>query len=313
MKKHFTVTISGLSGSHHYTSHRSIIWRSALAVMLVLAGVVASLHHNYRQYGEAQTQHSKTAAVKQELARVKSVNATLNREIAEYDQRMWKMAEELREIEEVIGLHTTPWGSGEEQVEPNLRMEEAVLSTYQQKVLHRTIPNGFPTTAKIITSVFGPRVHPVTRKTTTHKGIDIRARKNTKVYSTADGIVRTANYSKFSGNRVIIQHNFGFSSYFAHLSKMKVRAGDVIQRGDLIGLSGDSGQSAGPHLHYEVRYLGKPLNPADFLNWEFGSHEIFTQVKVIKWPSLINLINKQITPATLRLSQLGVNSPGRLK
>ncbi len=189
------------------------------------------------------------------------------------------------------------------------RVKMVALSVQQESILHNNIPNGSPTKTMVITSKFGNRVHPVTKVKSLHRGIDLRAKKRSEVMATADGIVRTAEYSKLNGNHVIIRHNFGFESYFAHLHKMKVKPGDAILKGDVVGLSGNSGQSAGPHLHYEIRYLGKSINPIDFLKWEFGSHEIFTHVKEIKWQSLISLINRQITHPTLQLSQLDPVSP----
>ena len=131
----------------------------------------------------------------------------------------------------------------------------------------------------------------------------MKAAKGTEIYATADGIIKDAGYSKLSGNRIVLSHNLGFQTRYAHLSDIKIKTGDVVQKGDLIGLSGNTGRSDGPHLHYEIRYLDKPHNPIDFINWEFGNQEIFTNVRGIQWQSLISLINKQLSRPTLQLSQ----------
>ncbi|MGI9311523.1 MAG: M23 family metallopeptidase, partial [bacterium] len=184
------------------------------------------------------------------------------------------------------------------------RAEMAAFSARQENILLTSIPNGFPTESTVITSRYGPRIHPVTKVRHFHNGVDIRAKGHVPVYATADGIVRAADHSRLSGNRVVVRHNFGFESYYAHLHKLQATPGDVVRKGDVIGLSGNSGQSAGPHLHYEIRYLGKPLNPSAFLDWRFGSHEIFTQVEEVKWPSLLSLINQRITHPMFQLSLL---------
>ncbi len=184
------------------------------------------------------------------------------------------------------------------------RIEKISLNISQQKVLHDSIPNGYPTEALGITSAFGKRIHPTTKEASFHNGVDLRAAEGTQIYATADGVIKLANYNKLSGNHIVLSHNYGFETRYAHLSKMQVNAGDVVQKGDLIGLSGNTGRSDGPHLHYEIRYLDKAHDPSDFLDWEFGSQEIFTKVRGIQWQSLISLINKQVSRPTLQLSQL---------
>lgn len=240
--------------------------------------------------------------------RIRAIGQFYSGKEAEYSA----IGDRLVQIEGMVNTHAgspTNFRDGGHTLAARVNM--AALSVQQETILHNSIPSGFPTETRTITSKFGYRIHPVTNVKSFHKGVDIRAKGRVGVHATADGVVRAANYSQLSGNRVIVQHNFGFESYYAHLHKMNVKPGDIIHKGQMVGVSGNSGQSAGPHLHYEVRYLGKPVNPAGFLQWEFGSHEIFTQVKGVKWPSLINLINKQITHPTLQLSQLGPVSPER--
>jgi len=186
------------------------------------------------------------------------------------------------------------------------RIELASLNITQRKMLHDSIPNGYPTDNTGVTSTFGKRVHPTTKQSSFHNGIDLKATEGTDVYATADGVIKQAAYNKLSGKRIILSHNLGFESRYAHLSKMTVKPGDVVQKGDIIGLSGNTGRSDGPHLHYEIRYLDKAHNPIDFMKWEFGNQEIFTNVRGIQWQSLISLINKQISRPTLQLSQVAL-------
>ena len=290
-------------------------------------------HHNAR-LGEALARHNREVqALNRELGEIErssglgvavgddrtalaqrlgAIGQFYNGKKTEYTEISGRVA---RIEAQIAGITTPPAGPSQVAWDADHllaeRVDQAALSVHQEVVLHSSIPNGFPTESRTITSNFGQRIHPVTKRNSFHKGVDIRAKGHAPIRATADGVVRAANYSKLSGNRVIVRHNFGFESFYAHLHKMHVKPGDVVQKGDVVGVSGNSGQSAAPHLHYEIHYLEKPVDPIDFLQWEFGSHEIFTQVKSIKWPSLINLINKQITHPTLQLSQLEPVLPER--
>ncbi|HEX9655994.1 MAG TPA: M23 family metallopeptidase [Bacteroidota bacterium] len=112
---------------------------------------------------------------------------------------------------------------------------------------------------------FGMRVHPVLRVYRMHEGLDIIADVGTDVYATGDGVVRFGGKTLGGyGNVVDISHGFGYSSLYAHLSKVLVRPGQRVRRGELIAKSGRSGLVSGPHLHYEVRLNGRKQNPVDF-------------------------------------------------
>jgi len=219
------------------------------------------------------------------------------------EQEFSEIGSRVQQIEGLIGLSEDERTDAQEDADLAARVELASLTASHEKILHDSIPNGYPVDASVVTSQFGKRIHPITKIKTFHKGVDLRAETGAIVLATADGIVRTSDYSEISGNRLVIQHNFGFETRYSHLDEFAVEPGDIVHKGDQIGLSGNTGQSDAPHLHYEIRYLGKSVDPDQFLKWKFGSHEIFTNVRGIKWPSLISLINKQI-PQTLELSKL---------
>ncbi|MFO7659057.1 MAG: M23 family metallopeptidase [Bacteroidales bacterium] len=128
-----------------------------------------------------------------------------------------------------------------------------------------SVPSIMPVSPKYLTmisSFFGMRLDPFTHLLSEHQGYDYVAPAGTKIYATGNGIVTLSKYSrKGYGNEVIIDHNFGFSTRYAHLSKILAEQGDSVKRGQVIGLVGSTGRSTGPHLHYEVRYMGKPVNP----------------------------------------------------
>lgn len=126
-------------------------------------------------------------------------------------------------------------------------------------------PSGWPTRGRI-TSPFGYRRNPVNGRMHHHTGIDIANSTGTPIYATANGTVSVAAYRGGYGNLIIIEHGYGYSTYYAHLSRISVRPFQQVSRGQLIGYMGSTGQSTGPHLHYEVRVRGNPVNPRNYLN-----------------------------------------------
>ncbi len=132
-----------------------------------------------------------------------------------------------------------------------------------EKIL-RKIPLGYPVFGRI-TSRYGYRIDPFSGKYEFHKGIDIRAKYGAPVRATADGIVEFAGKHPGYGKMVIIRHRYGFKTLYAHLSKVKTRAGKRVKVGTVIGYVGSTGKSTGPHLHYEVIRYRKAKNPVHYL------------------------------------------------
>jgi murein DD-endopeptidase MepM/ murein hydrolase activator NlpD len=112
---------------------------------------------------------------------------------------------------------------------------------------------------------FGMRIDPVYKAPVFHAGMDFAAIKGTKIYATADGKVELVDTkSRKYGNYVKINHGYGYKTLYAHMSKIAVRSGQKVKRGDVIGYVGDTGKSISPHIHYEVHRNGKPVNPLHF-------------------------------------------------
>lgn len=173
---------------------------------------------------------------------------------------------------------------------PALRRPAASANSGEHQRLLNLIPSGSPlkNVAKI-SSYFGKRVHPILRRLRNHRGLDFAARTGTPVYATARGVVREAKKTSSGyGRQVVVEHGLGFASRYAHLSQLAVKAGDQVVKGTLIGQSGNSGRSTGPHLHYEVSYRGKTLDPLNFVRWSKTNFQaIFTEEKGVPWASLI--------------------------
>ena len=126
------------------------------------------------------------------------------------------------------------------------------------------IPNSMPTEGRL-TSPFGDRTHPVTKKIEFHSGIDLANNTGTYIYASATGIVLFSEINGTYGKMILISHGNGYSTVYAHLSKQLVKAGDQVKKGDLIGKMGSTGRSTGPHLHFEIRENGTPIDPQKIL------------------------------------------------
>jgi murein DD-endopeptidase MepM/ murein hydrolase activator NlpD len=112
-----------------------------------------------------------------------------------------------------------------------------------------------------LSSEFGERIHPLSGDSTFHNGIDIALDEGDPVTACFDGEVITSEYNDYSGNYVIIKHIDDYTSSYAHMSRLEVPVGTLVKKGDVIGLAGSTGSATGPHLHFEIRRGGTPLDP----------------------------------------------------
>ncbi len=128
-----------------------------------------------------------------------------------------------------------------------------------------SVPSRMPVDGMRLSSGYGMRTHPVLGGQRRHNGVDLAAAHGTPVYATADGLVGKAQYWGSYGNYVQIEHGGEMQTRYAHLSSYTVRLGDPVQKGDLIGYIGSTGRSTGPHLHYEVRVAGQPVDPRPYM------------------------------------------------
>ncbi|WP_283391160.1 M23 family metallopeptidase [Millionella massiliensis] len=121
----------------------------------------------------------------------------------------------------------------------------------------------------LLTASFGERVHPFFKTMTQHNGVDYSVPEGTAVFATADGTVRSLQTrGQTSGLTMVIDHGNGYKTVYSHLDKVVVRPGSHVNRGDIVAFSGNSGLSFAPHLHYEVHYRGKPVDPINYFFME---------------------------------------------
>jgi murein DD-endopeptidase MepM/ murein hydrolase activator NlpD len=126
-------------------------------------------------------------------------------------------------------------------------------------------PSIWPVDGRLIRSSYGQRTDPLSGEGAFHTGVDISAPSGISVRATADGIVVHTAFDNGYGRLVVVDHGNGVQTYYAHLSKFYVHAGQEVRRGDVVGAVGSSGRVTAPHLHYEVRMGGAPINPYFYL------------------------------------------------
>ena len=124
-----------------------------------------------------------------------------------------------------------------------------------------------------VASGYGMRIDPVYHVRKFHQGMDFTAPTGTEVFATGNAKVKFTGWKQGYGNTVILDHGFGYETLYAHLYKSLVRKGQKVRRSDIIALVGNSGKSTGPHLHYEVRLNGKPVDPRNYYFYDLSPEE----------------------------------------
>jgi len=231
------------------------------------------------------------------LAKIDHLKNTIKsqkKESRTLEAQISSLGEELEHSKNILGIN-------DEGFKLNSNIDYSKLSIAQKQVIMHFVPNGKPIMGRRESSGFGWRIHPIYGRKIFHRGLDFSAPIGTKVMATANGIVETIRYNDGSGygNLIMIKHNYGFRSVYAHLDSMRVKVGDYVTKGQVIAKSGNSGRSTGPHLHYEVRYLDKILNPKIFVTWNDRNFvDTIKKENRVQWHSLI-----KATKATIHTVQ----------
>ncbi len=224
--------------------------------------------------------------------RMLAKNEALNIQIEQRIEEMTQVDNRVEDLESIIGVSMQPLEEGESNLEH--RIDAASLTGTQKAFVMKFVPNGYPMAGyNRISAPYGYRTHPLFFTRHLHTGVDFATPIGTPVYATADGVVTSANFSTGGyGYLVKIDHSLGFMTYYAHLNKIVVQKGMFVKRGQLIAYSGNTGQSTGPHLHYEIRFLGKVIDPKNFMEWKMSNFDsIFEKERSVVWQSLLATIN----------------------
>lgn len=289
MKDKFIVTITDIEGSKHFMLHQ-IVKKFILYILLFIIFIIASGAWFITSLrNEVKILEEKKSILTKNEYDLNLKSDKLQSQISQKTEQFEMLQDKVASIEELIGL--TP----DESMNIEQRLEDIKVSASSQEKLFHLIPNGKVIEDKGVSARFGWRQHPIKKKKEFHPGIDLRASIDTKIYAPADGVVEyAASHQRGYGKLIILDHSFGFQTRYAHLNKFNVKVGQFVKKGDLIGYTGNTGLSTGPHLHYEVRFIGRILDPTNFLNWTRSNFtQIFEKEKHISWQSLVNIITME--------------------
>lgn len=287
----------------HIFFKRIFLYAIIFLVTLILFAIasIAVFNHEITQI----TFNNQT--LEQEYEKLLQRNRELNETISQRIEEITLIGDRVEYLEGMVGVPSD--SQDYEGVDYGLRdrIDNASIAGAQKAFVMKFIPNGYPLDYyRRISDVFGYRIHPILKKPHLHVGIDFSADIGTPIYATADGVVEFA-YQGFNGgygNMIKIDHSFGFKTYYAHLDDLLVKRGDFVKKGQMIAHSGNSGKSTGPHLHYEIRFLGAYIDPESFLKWNMrGFSLIFEKEKNIPWQSLLITIKTMMEQVEQPLSQ----------
>jgi murein DD-endopeptidase MepM/ murein hydrolase activator NlpD len=145
-------------------------------------------------------------------------------------------------------------------------LSELEATLLQQSMLKGVLPNSSPIHAAFNSSSYGWRIDPFNGNKAFHEGLDFSANAGAPIFAAAGGIVSAAETMPDYGKIVIVSHGSGLETRYAHTSKILVKVGERVEKGQVLALVGNTGRSTGPHLHYEIRLNGNALDPRKYLN-----------------------------------------------
>ncbi|MEZ8099812.1 M23 family metallopeptidase [Vibrio bivalvicida] len=299
MSKKITISIPNSSGVQHFDISRKKLFSS---IAFVVGSLIAATGYGYNQWHQEQALRTKLSELEMLYAEQIDTTHSLSQELEEKRSQIHVLGKRVYDVESVLGLADEVLDNSSLEN----RIDAAAVDSAVRATMFRLIPNDTPMNYERISSSFGRRTNPITGKRHSHTGIDLTCKRGEEIYAPADGVIETVRPSKKGfGNFLTVRHSFGFMSSYAHLHKFKVRSGQFVSKGDVIATCGNSGNSTGPHLHYEVRFLGRALNPQYTMDWtpENFNH-LFEKEKKVKWAPLVKLIDD-----TVRLQVNLTNNP----
>jgi len=305
MKNRLIVTLSDIHGSKQYSVHEIMKKIAPITLLiLILIGVGSSIYVNVLTF--------KLTKIKQISTEYQARNADLNMQqkalialIEENSEKYTSIKSKLTEVEDMIGIGPDINASFHARLEEERtkateglreKLHETELSSIQKILLSNVIPNGKPLSYKRISSPFGYRTHPTKKNHSFHPALDLTAKHGTPIYAPASGVVVYAKRKGAYGNFLLLAHSFGFKTAYGHLSRFAVKIGDYVAKGDVIAYVGSTGRSTGPHLHYEIRYLTKWLDPSKFMHLDLDNiNNTSATISSVNWDSILKQIEKLIS------------------
>nr|CRH06253.1 Conserved protein of unknown function. Containing metallopeptidase domain belongs to peptidase family M23 [Candidatus Magnetococcus massalia] len=291
LRDRLTITITTYQGARHL--HLSIPRLRMVGLMVLVATLVlaATSVLGFYFYKDANTLQNRLSAAKDTLDQAVGHARWLKRESENKDLTITEFQRKYEDAKAEA---------------KRVALQAANVNARVRRFMLTRLPSGRPIDSRKITSPYGERKDPLNNKSEFHGGLDLRAPLGTAVRSTADGVVEYAGFHRRSGygHLVIIRHDFGFRTAYAHLSKTLVRPGTFVSKGDTIARSGNSGKSSGPHLHYEVRFVHRKLDPTRFIRWSWQNYDTIFEERRVRWQSLVDLLNKRLSDPALQSLQM---------
>ncbi|TLD82310.1 M23 family metallopeptidase [Helicobacter sp. MIT 05-5293] len=286
--------ITDQNGSRYLNVHAIFKQVSLYVVVFIVTLVIFGIVSIKTLGAEIRKMSVLNEMIAKKYERMLAKNEALNEQIEQRIEEISQVDDRVGDLEHIIGVTLDNHELEREESSLEHRIDVASLTGTQRAFVMKFVPNGYPMKRyNRISADYGYRVHPLFFTRHLHTGVDFATEIGTPVYATADGVVNAAGFSTGGyGNLVKVDHSLGFMTYYAHLNKIVVKKGMFVKRGQLIAYSGNTGQSTGPHLHYEVRFLGNVINPKNFMEWTMSDFDsIFTKERSIAWQSLLATIN----------------------
>ena len=262
--------------------------KTALYVLLFLclstisAGMIG-YHFNDSEYslraGKFKNNESKLLA---ELEKMENENQELHKkfkevevaleEIKAKDQNVYRTIYDMRVSENIDSVNSEIDNYTAEDIEKLIDKIEAESKSLNEVLRSAGVKDANLSSMPVLKPVadkyvnrlasgYGTRFHPILKVNKMHKGLDFAASTGTPIYATGDGSVKVSEFNSGYGNMVVLKHGNGYESLYAHMSRSKVRNGQKVKRGDVIGYVGSTGLSTGAHLHYEIHKNGEAVDP----------------------------------------------------
>lgn len=279
---------------------RMLIYITGALVMALILNVVYNIFFDSPRERQIRRENEELMRQYSILRERKSTVDTVLKEIMVTDENIYKLIFETEPVEKnTLEARSMPYEALKLKPDRDIvfgtafRLDSLLEKTRQEKLDYdilriksedraevlKHIPAIQPLENRDLTrtaSGYGYRIHPIYKILRFHSGMDYTAPVGTPVYATGDGVVEVAERSRRgSGNRIVIDHGFGYKSVYAHLNEIKTVRGRSVERGEVIGTVGNTGLSTAPHLHYEVWMNGEPVNPLNFyfLELDPGQYE----------------------------------------
>ncbi|MEZ9324622.1 M23 family metallopeptidase [Vibrio cyclitrophicus] len=305
MSKKIAITIPSSQGEQTFYFGRKAVLLCTTALFSVPALIGGATYIHFESQQELASQAGDTQQLIETLivekeqteflyAEQVETNHSLSQTLTEKEGAIQLLGKRVFDVESVLGLADEELLTDDVSLED--RIDAAAIDSAVRATMFRLIPNDSPMTYQRISSSYGRRTNPISGKRHNHTGIDLTCKRGEEILAPADGVIETVRPSnKGFGNFLTMRHSFGFMSSYAHLQKFKVRSGQFVSKGDVIANCGNSGNSTGPHLHYEVRFLGRSLNPQYLMDWTPENFNyVFEKEKKVKWGPLVQLIDNVV-------------------